>query len=239
MPLSEHVSLPEQLAGITLQAPIVLAASGTLLEQGFQLDASGSAPGYEALGLHLGGRHEDGLLVLDELRLTDRVAEADLWGVGELRYGPRLQWSVALESSGLSLPPLDSGVAGEVQGRFEVSGWFAEEDWELALAGVDLQGRVNGLPATISGYAGLGSDLGLLASQLDADINGARMSLRSAPGGAEPGQFGLEVDDLALWLPDSSGRLSLSAVLARDWQSAQLSRLPGRLPVGRPGGKNG
>jgi autotransporter translocation and assembly factor TamB len=220
--LASIVALPAALADVTLVAPLDLTVTGSLAEQHYQLSTAGTFPPYPQLSLNLGGSHRAGLLTVEDMRLADAASSNTLWGSGELRYAERLEWSLALESGGLALPPVSAAIDGQLAGQLQLDGWLAGDDWEATLSGVSLQGEVNGLPASITGYGGAGSDLALLPSDFKARLNGARLLLhkpRQTGGGA---RVELSVDDLGLWLPGSRGSLQLRAIPDEDWSHIGL-----------------
>ncbi len=220
--LASHLPLPEALEGLSLTSPLHFSANGSLSEQRFQLEAAGSAPGFSQLALNLAGEHRPGTLLLEDLRLQDAGSASTLWGSGKLDYAERVQWRLALESSGLELAPLGDSFSGRLQGQLQLDGWLEGEDWEVAVSGVDLSGQVNKLPATISGYAGLAGDLALLPSNLQADINGARLLLRASQASAG-GSLELEVQELGRWLSGARGRIDLRAELEAGWGDIGLA----------------
>jgi len=214
---ASFIALPTALADVSLTAPLNFTVTGSLAEQRYQLSTAGALPSYPELSLNLGGWHRAGLLVVEDMHLEDASSSNTLWGNGELRYGERLEWSLALESGGLDLPPVSAAIDGQLEGQLQLDGWLAGDDWEATLSGVSLQGEVNGLPASITGYGGLGSDLVLRSSDFQALINGARLLLQKPwqPGGGA--RLELTVDDLGLWLPGSRGSLQLRAIPDEDW----------------------
>lgn len=220
--LARFIALPAGLAELSLAAPLNLSVTGSLAEQHYQLSAAGSLPLYPELLLNLGGRHRAGLLEFEDLRLRDHASANTLWGRGELRYGERLEWSLALESGGLDLYPISAAIDGQLEGQLQIEGWLAADDWELALSGVNLHGEVNGLPASIAGYGGLTSDLSLLPTDFDAQLNSARLLVRKPAGAVDGGRLELAVDELGLWLPGARGGLKLQAELAQDWTEIDM-----------------
>lgn len=216
-------TVPEALGGIALTAPFKLAARGTLAEQLFQLEASGSGRGYEDVDLHIAGRHQAGLLFIEDMRLQDGGGDNTLWGSGALAYGAQLQWSLGLETGGFELPAGPDLPRGRFEGSLRLAGSTHEGGWQMGLSDLELQGTVNDLPARISGYVGIDSDLKLSASDLQAELNEARASLRAGGQGGVPGQFEVSVGDLGRWLPDSKGRLNLRGNMTTDWQQVDWS----------------
>lgn len=221
--LAGFMALPAELAELSLVAPLNLTVTGSLAEQQFQLSTAGSVPPYPELALNLGGGHRSGLLTVEDMRLGDAASSNTLWGSGELRYGERLEWSLALESGGLDLPPVNAAVDGRLQGQLQLDGWLAGEEWEATLSGVSLKGEVNGLPANITGYGGLGSDLVLRPSDLQARLNGAHLLLYKPRQAGDGARVELAVDDLGLWLPGSRGNLRLRALPGDDWAHIRLA----------------
>jgi autotransporter translocation and assembly factor TamB len=221
--LAALAAVPEALGAIELTAPFKLAARGTLAEQLFQLEANGSGQGYQDVDLHIAGRHQAGLLFIEDMRLQDGAGNNTLWGSGALAYGAQLQWSLGLETGGFELPAGTDLPRGLFAGSLRLAGSTNEGGWQLGLSDLELQGTVNDLPAHISGYVGIDSDLKLSASDLQAELNEARALLRTSGEDGMPGQFELTVADLGRWLPDSKGRLSLRGEMAADWQQLDWS----------------
>jgi len=224
---SGWLTLPDTLAQLQLSSPLRMAAGGTLASQHFQLQASGSVPELPALALELAGRHEAGVLTIEDMRLQDQAATNTLWGLGQVTLGQPMQWSATLESSGFDLP--GSNVVeqaamtfkGRVEGRLQLAGSSEADAWQLSISEADLAGTINGLPALVVGYAGLDSDMKLAASDLKAELNGASLVLLSPQLGG-PAQLKVDVPQLGRWHSDVSGQLALNAQVASDWQQVRL-----------------
>ena len=221
--VSELLELPDELSGMTLLAPVQLDASGDLRTQDFQLRASATVPAYPPLNLQLAGSHTAGRVAFDDLRLRDAGDTNTLWARGELDYGDTVRLSALLESSGLDLPPLGDFGSGRIEGQLQLLVNASGEYWDIAVAEADVQGEVNGLPARISGHGGIDSELRLLASDLRADMNGARLLLLGSADRSQPARVELALDDLGLWLPDTGGTFSLQASADSGWEEITLS----------------
>ncbi|MCB1854381.1 MAG: translocation/assembly module TamB domain-containing protein [Halieaceae bacterium] len=220
---AEYVDLPGQLAALALRAPFSLSASGSLAQQQYQLDAAGGLPGYPELTLHLGARHQAGLLEVDDLKLVDSSSSSSLSGSGALHYGERWEGSLHLESEeGVDLGLFGDAVDGRLGGHLQLAGWLAGDAWELALSDVSLQGTVNGLPASMTGHGGITGDGVLLPSAFDARCNGAHLVLQRPPGEHGEGRLQLQVAELGRWVPDSHGSLDLQVVVDDGWQQFDL-----------------
>ncbi len=223
MALSELLEVPESLSSVLFTAPLRLSGSGTAAEQVFQLETTVSGLGYDALAVRLAGSHEPGKLVLEDLRLQDKSATNTLWGAGVLDYSGQLSWSAVLETSGLDLLPLRQYGRGKIEGQLQLQGKSSAGQWELSLVDADLQGTLNGLPARLSGYAGIDSQLVLRPSELEAEVNGTRLSLRALADPASPARLQLALDDLGNWLPGSHGEVALEALLLPGWEEFSVT----------------
>ncbi len=178
---------------------------------------------YESLELALTGRHEQGLILLEDLQLRDLAGTNELRGAGEILLSDELRWSVQLESSGFDLPQLSEFAFGRLQGSIQVNGTVQDETWQVLVDAVDLRGDINGLPARINGFGGLGSGLQIANSNLRVDLNGAQLLLQSSGVRGQPGRLELTVADLGRWQPGSRGQLQLQALWAPDKQQLRLS----------------
>lgn len=223
LPLTDVLEVPAQLAAVELEFPLQATASGSLTEQQFELHAAASGLGYESVAGQLTGRHRQGHITLQQLHLQDAASANDLLAAGEIVLAERLQWSLELSSSGIDLPQITAAAFGRIEGSLQVNGSARNEDWELAIGAVDLQGAINDLPARINGYAALGAGMLLRDSELDAQLNGAQLRLLSLPDQERPVRIELAVADLGRWLPGSRGEVELQATLPADWQQVEAS----------------
>ncbi len=221
--LADFVEMPEVLADVLVESPLTMSAKGSLSAQQFKLMTIVSGLGYQSMEISVAGRHDQGRILLEELQLHDREGENDLRGTGEISVVDELRWAVELESGGFDLPQLSEFAFGRLQGTVQVNGSVQGETWQVELVDVDLRGDINGLPARINGFGGLGSGLRLANSNLRADLNGARLLLQSSGVQGQPGRFELAVADLGRWQPGSRGQLQLQALLAPGKQELQLS----------------
>jgi autotransporter translocation and assembly factor TamB len=233
--LADFVEVPEALADVLVESPLVMSAEGSLLAEGSKL-AEGFLPaqqfklltvvsglGYESLELALTGRHEQGLILLEDLQLRDLAGTNELRGAGEILLSDELRWAVQLNSSGFDLPQLSEFAFGRLQGTVQVNGTVQDATWRVLVDDVDLRGDINGLPARINGFGGLGSGLLLSNSNLRADLNGAQLLLQSSGVRGQPGRLELTVADLGRWQPGSRGQLQLQALWVPDKQQLQIS----------------
>lgn len=222
--LGDLLEAPDETAGIDFTGPLRLSGSGTLTEQLFQLQVSGWQADYQALDLHLAGRHQSGLLTIEDMRLQDSAGANSLWASGELAYGEQLRGSLAIETDGLDLPAaISTYTTGRFEGNLQLAGSSSDSGWQLSLSEVDLKGNVNGLPAEVTGFTGMNDGLRLLQSDLRAEVNGARLVLQTGTEQDGPGRLELTIEELARWQPGARGRISLHADLAADWQHIALS----------------
>ncbi len=211
--LSSLVDVPPALADVVLQSPLAASAGGTLAQQTFELRAAASGLGYEDLVVELAGTQHEGRLLVEQLVLRDASGRNELVGEGSLGLGAPYRGTMALQSSGLDLPAMTGSVVGRVSGRITLDGLLDGAAWQGAITGADLIGEVNGLPARLSGFAGIASDLSFAPSDLEAEVNGARLLLKSAEGDPSA-RIDFSLDDLGRWLPGSRGQVELAASLA-------------------------
>lgn len=212
LPLSELLTLPDSLAAVALESPLVLHASGSLSRQLFQLEAAASGLGYDKLDLLATGHHESGLLTLEQLELRDESGTNALAASGQVQFGDSLLAEFALDSPGMNLPELGD-LTGRLQGRLQMEARSAVDAWAVSLGGVDIHGEMNAMPASVTGAASVDSKMRLAGSDLNVDLNGARLRLVAQQPG-QAGRLALQVDDIGRWLPDSAGSLVLNARLA-------------------------
>ena len=221
--LANSVDLPAALADVQLELPLSASVSGTLREQQFQLQSAASGLGYPSLQVQLAGVRKADDIRIENLSLSDPANLNQLHASGELQLGEQLRWSLSLASSGLDVPRLGDDVSGRLEGGLQLTGAVQGEDWQVAIAGVDLRGEINDLPAQITGFAGLGSGMQLAHSQLEAELNAARLSLYASGNTGESARLELAIEHLGRWQPDSRGRLQLQADLTADRQRLDLS----------------
>ncbi|MEE4146581.1 MAG: translocation/assembly module TamB domain-containing protein [Halieaceae bacterium] len=217
------LDVPESLASVAFTAPLRLAGSGDLNNQAFQLETTVAGLGYQGMALRLAGSNTPGKLALEDLRLQDSDAVNTLWGRGVLDYSGQLAWSAQLETSGIDLLPLAQYGSGRIEGQLQFAGSLADDQWSVSVSDADLTGTLNGLPARLSGSAGIDSHLVLLPGELEAELNGTRLSLRAFADPAEAARLELALDDLGRWLPDSHGEMSLQGLLLPGWEELRVS----------------
>jgi autotransporter translocation and assembly factor TamB len=220
---ADLVDLPDSLADLQLEFPVIASGAGNLDAQHLELQAVASGLGYPSLQLSLSGRHEHGLIVLDELAARDPSGVNDLRGNGEILLAQQVQWSLSLESNGMALPGLSEHTFGRLSGKLQLHGRARDEDWQVQIDDVDLHGEINNLPARISGFAGVAAGLRVSHSELEAELNGAQLTLRSSGDETEPVRLDVSIDQLARWLPDSSGQATFQVELAPNTQHVLFS----------------
>lgn len=221
--LSSLVHVPQSLDSIVFSAPLTLSANGSVDQQFFQLEGSLGGLEYPLLDLRLAGSHSNKQVLIEDLRLQDKVGSNTLWATGQLEYGEALAWSAVLESSGLDLLPLRSYADSRVEGRLQLQGRAEGEQWQLSLTEADISGSVDGVPAHLQGYAGINSQLELMASNLEAQGNGSTLVLQVPETGDALARFSLSVEDMQKWQPDIRGRVSLRAEVMPGWRDVTIT----------------
>lgn len=219
----------QQLLETEVLFPITLAARGTLQSQDFELHGAVRGLAYESLQVSLSGQHEQEKLLLTGLSLQDANGDNALRASGAVQLSPGHSWSLLLATDGLDIPPVNEAVRGRLDGKLELAGELEGERWQVRIVDVALQGRVNDMPATIRGFGGLDSALRLSASNLQAELNGAQLSLQTPGDTAGPGHLQLRVADIGRWQEGSSGRVELDAEISSDRRHIQLAGRAGNV----------
>ncbi len=195
---------------VELLSPLALSAEGTLAQQSFTLTGSAAGLGYGAMSVALNGSQRDGRIAVSEFAVRDADAHNALRASGEVTVADGAGWSLHIASEGFDLPRITGyAVVGRLRGALGLSGTVGAGAWQLAVEDAEIAGEVNGLPASVSGYAALGSDLTFGPSDLLGDVNGARLALRA--GGDAGGMLDIRVEDLGRWIPGGRGLLTLGA----------------------------
>tara|TARA_R110002049_G_scaffold9894_8_gene49396 strand:+ start:6420 stop:10136 length:3717 start_codon:yes stop_codon:yes gene_type:complete len=221
--LSSLGELPEVLKDATLRFPLTVTANGSIESQHFELLGSARGLGYGLLEIALHGQHESGQLSLSELAVQSVEGDNTMHASGELLLSPAVNWSLAVQSGGLDLPALSNVVAGRINGSLQLSGSVQGQRWEVQAEDVAVQGQINDMPASIVGFTGLDSELHLAHSDLQAVLNGAQLSVRSAPTAAGSAHVRLKVDDIGRWYEGSSGLLEVDGDVSSNREQVRLS----------------
>jgi autotransporter translocation and assembly factor TamB len=178
---------------------------------------------YGVLALSLKGEHEAGKVLLRQLSILDSTAENALYATGEVVVADGVTWSIQLRSDGVDLPNVIDALEGRMAGILQLSGEMRATDWEVSVRDVQLDGAINGLPAHISGFAGINSEMRLVRSELDAELNGANVSLRSGDALDDVGRVKLSIDDIGRWQAGARGQVKLEALILSEAKQFQLS----------------
>ena len=221
--LAEIAAVPASLQDAEVEFPLVISASGSLHAQHFEVSGAASGLGYTTLQLSASGLHEQEKIVISDLLLREDAGDNELRGHGEVMLSSDYNWSLTLQSSGLDVPPLSESLRGRIEGSVQLAGDTQDERWQLRIVDVALQGEINDLPASISGFTGLDSDLRLAASALQAELNGAQLSVESPGDDIGPGELHLQVPDIGRWQAGSSGQLAVDAEVSPGREHIQLS----------------
>ena len=225
MRLADIDGVPDLISDFALEFPFTASANGTLASQQFELQATASGQGYESLAVMVEGDYESQVLLLRQLTIRDEATQSALQGSGEvvMAEAGAIEWSIALRSDGVSLPSVVESVHGRLAGSLQLSGQMQGQRWQFNLRDVQLHGTINDLPASVAGFAGLSSELRLMSSDLQAQFNGAKASLRAAGSSDTASYINVSIDDIGLWQSGSRGYAQLQASLSSDAQYLQLS----------------
>ncbi|PLW69404.1 translocation/assembly module TamB domain-containing protein [Pseudohalioglobus lutimaris] len=221
--LVEITGISGPLAGLQLLSPVKARVSGTLDAQDVDVSGEFSGQGYAALALTLRARLQSSRLYVESLELQDAASDSHLAATGELVLGP--SWSLVADASsdGIYLPPLLAREPGRLAGKVSLRASGDDNGWRLQLPAVNLQGTVNGLPAQVEGYAGLTSSLRLLPGKLQAQVNGAELSIDTAREPGSDAQLSLQLDDLGRWFVGARGSLALRGTGGLDRQVMSIN----------------
>ncbi|MDE0929552.1 MAG: translocation/assembly module TamB domain-containing protein [Halioglobus sp.] len=221
--LADLDAVPDFFPDVELKFPVVASASGTASSQKFTLQAVAGGKDYDALTVSLKGEHEAGRVLIRQLSILDSSSENALHASGEVVVADAVTWSIQLQSDGVDLPNMIDAVEGRMAGILQLSGEMRAAHWEVSIRDVKLDGAINGLPANISGFAGINSEMRLLRSELDAELNGANVSLRSGGAVDDVGHVKLSIDDISRWQAGDRGQVQLEALILSDAKQFQLS----------------
>ena len=223
LPLADIVQVPAEFEAVNIGFPWLATVSGSLQAQRFDVSGTVSGLGYDTLAITVDGQHEQDELRISSLRIRDDRGANTLQGDGELSVTPDYAWWFALQSDGLDIPPLHESVRGRIDGAVQFAGKVEGDRWQLRITSAALQGRVNDMPATVTGFTGLDSDLRLSPSDLQASLNGAQLSVKSPGEAVGPGQVQLRVDDISRWQAGSRGQLELDADISANRERIRFS----------------
>ena len=215
--------VPDFFPDVELEFPVVASVSGTASSQKFAMQAVAAGKDYDALALSLEGEHEAGKVLIRQLSILDGTAENALHASGEVVVADAVTWSIQLQSDGVDLPNVIDAVEGRMAGILQLSGEMRAAHWAVSIRDVQLDGAINGLPAHISGFAGINSEMRLLRSELDAELNGAKVSLRSGGAVDDVGRVKLSIDDIGRWQAGDQGQVQLEALILSKAKQFQLS----------------
>ena len=221
--LADVDGVPDAFADVELEFPVVMSGSGTLFSQAFELQTAATGKGYESLAFSLQGSHQSGKVVIDELSMLDVAGNNALDASGEIVLADAIEWSIALQSDGVDLPHDMEALGGRMEGALHLTGKVQAPRWEVSVRDVQLEGTINGLPAYIRGFAGINSEMRLLSSELDAELNGAEASLRAGGKRQGMGQVALSIDDMGRWQAGNRGQIQLALLIAPDAKHFELS----------------
>jgi translocation and assembly module TamB len=221
--LADVDDVPDAFSDVELEFPVVASVSGTASSQKFAVQAVAAGKDYGALALSLKGEHEAGKFLLRQLSILDSTAENALYAAGEVVVADGVTWSIQLQSDGVDLPNVIDALEGRMAGILQLSGEMRATDWEVSVRDVQLDGAINGLPAHISGFAGINSEMRLVRSELDAELNGANVSLRSGDALDDVGRVKLSIDDIGRWQAGARGQVKLEALILSEAKQFQLS----------------
>jgi translocation and assembly module TamB len=221
--LADVDDVPDAFSDVELEFPVVASVSGTASSQKFAVQAVAAGKDYGVLALSLKGEHEAGKVLLRQLSILDSTAENALYATGEVVVADGVTWSIQLRSDGVDLPNVIDALEGRMAGILQLSGEMRATDWEVSVRDVQLDGAINGLPAHISGFAGINSEMRLVRSELDAELNGANVSLRSGDALDDVGRVKLSIDDIGRWQAGARGQVKLEALILSEAKQFQLS----------------
>lgn len=221
--LADIEGIPAVLQDVDVEFPLEISASGSLQTQHFELLGTVSGLGYESLRISALGKHEQEQVTITDLSVQDVEGTSELHASGEVDLSPVHAWSLATESTGFNVPAISETVRGRIDGSVQLAGIVQGERWQVRVVDVALQGQINTMPASIHGFTGLDSDLRLSSSALQAQLNGAQLSVQSPGDEVGPGHLHLRVEDIGRWQVGSSGLLEVDAEVSSDREHVQLA----------------
>jgi translocation and assembly module TamB len=215
--------VPAQLENVELEFPLLMSVSGSLDVQRFEFKGGARGLGYDSLRIDMVGQYEEQALVISDLSIQDASENNTLQASGDILLSSDHPWSLVLQSSGLDLPALSEALRGRLDGAVQLGGTVAGERWQVRVVDAALHGQINDMPARIAGFTGIDSDLRLLGSALEAQLNGAQLSLRTAGDALGTGKLQLTIADIGRWQVGSRGQLQLDAEISPDREHIQLA----------------
>jgi translocation and assembly module TamB len=207
--LGEAVTVGGPSADVLLTSPLQLELQGDLEKQAIELAAGASGLGYEALDVRAQARLEFPELRIDSLELVDAGSQSSATVTAVV--GLDQNWSVRgdIDSEGFYLAPLVGNEPGRIHGSLSLLASGEAQAWRLQVSDVNLAGTVNGMPASVTGFAGVDSTQRVLPGVLRARVNGADLDLDASGKDGEEARLSLRLDDLGRWVPNARGAVEL------------------------------
>jgi translocation and assembly module TamB len=203
-------------------------ATGDLTAQQFTLESLITGYGYKNANIKLNAKHENQQLLLNSFSAIDTINNSSLNISGKLDYSEKLAWQLNVNSSGVNVPTfkfktLQQPLNGRIQGTFNSTGYWQNNNWQLAINNTDLQGNVNQFPITITGNIALGNkgvvkpgELNITAKTSTLTISGFNDENWHINGTAK-------VTELEDWLLDARGDVTAAFTVSGSIDDPVLS----------------
>ncbi|NQZ89794.1 MAG: translocation/assembly module TamB domain-containing protein [Colwellia sp.] len=171
------LSLPDNINKTFTPSTFLLASEGDLNHHFINFKSKISGFGYQDAVLDINATYAEQTFKINTLHFEELNANNHLDMTGELQLGERLIWNVTVKSSGITLPNIDEKLSGRLQGNIISKGFYAKNEWAIALADSNVKGEINNIPLNVEANIDINHKGDLAPSKINLDYGDIILSL--------------------------------------------------------------
>lgn len=228
---ANNLPIPESIRANLEPTFSTVKAQGTKHKQSIEVTSKITGYGYQNASFNLVAEHQNQLVTLNSLSLTDIASESQFVIAGEVNYGEKIHWDINANSSGFTLPAGIENIAGRIQGQLKTTGQWHDGQWQVQVNDTLVTGEINNQAMELSGNIALNENYQLSPSELTLAINGSSVSVQGYSDQQWHVTGQVSVPSLNQWQPDLSGKITGELSIGGNTQqpifkaSAEISHL--------------
>ena len=214
--LAYHLSLTSRQLGWPLDTntysaqSVDLESEGDLDLQNLTFSGRVNTPYHPILAIDTEFTHSNSKVEVKRLKARGKLGDIDI--SGHASYTDGISWDVAIDVIDFDMEQLALALDNPlpesfISGRFNTQGKLDTTQWRVAISQSDLTGEIQGYPFHLIGDLSLDNQLHLSADSLRLSALQSILTLSGTADDDWSVNARLDVPDLNLWHPDSSGSI--------------------------------
>ncbi|GHF02371.1 translocation/assembly module TamB domain-containing protein [Thalassotalea profundi] len=169
-------TLPTDMTNVVTPSSLQLNSKGDVNYHTIDLKSNISGFGYQDAVLEFNAIYDKEVFSINTLSFNDATSKNNLNLLGALQLGEHISWDVKVDTTGITLPNIDSRISGRLQGVIHSTGHWNEKEWAIAVTDSVILGEINEIELNAQGNLDINHKGELAQSNLQLNYAGVALN---------------------------------------------------------------